>query len=311
MQNQVSIANIKTDFDPNDASKFIRLGGVEVQTATDVTEFIVKVKHRVGLNPKGIQDLPEFMKVKGPSRPIGLVGGGPSIKKELDKIKEFQFAGFPIVACGSSHDYLVENNILPEYCTLCDPDPITAAYLTRHNEYTKYLVALSCDQAVFDLLKDRQVYVWHCRSDAAAEELKDYVEKYGYVQILGGCTVGLRSISIALVFGHTNIHMWGFDSCMGSGDEHHAYEFATKQEEVGQIYPIRFGDIKTGRPEEGGKYYICSGYQVAQVVHFQELLKTHGRVFTPTFHGEGLLPDFYQYLLKKTEKLQVEQKKVA
>lgn len=300
-----------SDFSPNNLACFMKLGGVEVQTATDVTEFIEKVKHRAVLNLSGIQSLPEFMQPKGLNQPIGLVGGGPSVKGQLDKIREFQFAGFPIIACGSSHDFLMSNGIIPEYCTLCDPDPITAKYITKHNIYTKYLVALSCDNVVFDTLSSRKVYVWHCRSDEAAPKLKDYVEKFGYVQILGGCTIGLRSISIALVLGYSNLHLWGYDSCMGISGEHHAYDFSTDKEEVGQTYPIRFGDLKEDRPVEGGKCYTCSGYQVAQVVHFQELLKTHSNMFVPTFHGEGLLPDYYAFLVKKTQEMLLEQKKVA
>lgn len=281
--------------DPCDISKFSKLEGMEVKTATSSDDFVANVKANVKLNHKKFHELIGFQVVKGHNNPIGLIGGGPSIKAELDNIREFQRNGFPIIACGSAHDYIVSQGIIPDYCTLCDPDPIMAEYIKRHNENTKYLVALSCHPCVFELLKDRQIYVWNCRSDEAAERLKE--ELVGHVDILGGCTVGLRSIPIAMCLGYTNHHFWGFDSCMGSGSEHHAYEFETDKEEVGVTYPVRFGDTK---PEENGKYYICSGYQLAQAYHFQQFLLSFGQAFTPTFHGEGMLKDFVDFLRQKS-----------
>lgn len=285
--------------DPANLDHFTKLGGIEVETATPSDEFIKNVKFRTKQGHKRFQELPEFGIVKGHNNPIALVGGGPSLKKEIERLKDFKLAGFPIVACGSSHDYLVSQGVIPDYCTLCDPDEITAEYLKRHNEKTKYLVALSCNERVFNDLKDREVYVWNCRSDQAAPDLVE--DLVGYVDILGGCTVGLRSISIVMCLGYTNIHFWGFDSCMGSGDEHHAYEFETDKEEVGVMYPIRFGDTKEGKPDPTGKYYICAGYQLAQAMHFHQFIQVHGAAFTPTFHGEGMLGDYYEFLRKKSE----------
>lgn len=286
---------------PNDLSKFTKLDGIEVTTATHSDEFVLKVKVNTKRGLPKLHDLPEFQIIKGHNNPIALIGGGPSIKKELENIKAFAAAGFPTIACGSSHDWLVSNGVIPTYCTLCDPDPITAAYLKKHNEHTKYLVALSCDYLVYEILANRKVYVWNCRSDEAAERVKDDIN--GHIDILGGCTVGLRSVPIAMCLGYTNIHFWGFDSCMGSGNEHHAYEFETDQEQIGEVYPIRYGDFQVGSPAEGEKYYMCSGYQLAQAMHFQQFLIKFGAGFTPTFHGEGLLTDYLAWLRNKAQEL--------
>lgn len=294
---------LEPTMDPNNIANFKKLDGIEVSTATPSDTFIKNVKLHANKGYTPLHKHPLFNQIKGANNPIALVGGGPSIKQELDKIREFQASGFPILACGSSHDYLVDQGIIPDYCAVCDPDPITGEYLKRHNEKTQYFVALSCDPCIFELLKDRTVYVWNCKSDEAApfvaEEVKDHID------IIGGCTVGLRSISIVMCFGYTNIHFWGFDSCMGSGDAHHAYEFETKVEEVGVTYPIRFGDHANNVPEQDGKYYICSGYQLAQAVHFQQFLITYGAAFTPTFHGEGMLTDYMTYLKKKSEQIEL------
>lgn len=294
-----SFSKLNMERDPGDISNFSRLGGVEVQTATSSDDFVKNVKFRTKQGHKKLSDLPEFGVIKGHSNPIALVGGGPSLEKEIERLKDFQLAGFPVIACGSSHDYLVSKGIIPDYCSLCDPDAITGEYVKKHSEKTKYLVALSCDGSVFDRLKDREIYVWNCRSDEAAEHLQE--DLHGHIDILGGCTVGLRSISIAMAFGYTNIHFWGFDSCMGSGNEHHAYKFETDKEEIGTVYPIRFGDSVEGKPDPDGKYYMCAGYQLAQAMHFHQFIQVYGAAFTPTFHGEGLLGDYYAFLRRKAE----------
>ena len=294
--------------DPNDLKQFSKLEGVQVQTATPSNDFIKNVKINAHKGYRGIQDLPGFSVIKGHNFPIALVGGGPSLKSNLDRLRDFKLAGFPIIACGSVHDYLVQNDIIPEYATICDPDPLVLEYLKHTNKNTKYLLALSLDPCVFDYINGHEFYVWNCRSDEAAEAVKVDVNGLGYADIFGGCTVGLRSMPIAMCLGYTNLHFFGFDSCMGSGKEHHAYEFATDKEEVGETYSIRFGDTKLGEPDKDGKYYICSGYQLAQAWHFQIYLQNFGKLFTPTFHGEGLLPDYYAYLRKRSEEEFLKQK---
>lgn len=273
---------------------FVKLEGVNTCTATDVSDFIKNVRLNIKKQHKTLQQLPGFQQIKGHDKPIALIGGGPSIKKEIENIKEFQNKGYETIACGSSHDWLVENGIIPTYCAVCDPDPVSIEYLKRKNKGTKYLIAYSCDEKILNYLADQDVYMWHCHSDEAMDVFKD--EIVDYVAISGGCTVGLRSISIAIMFGYTNIHLWGFDSCQGEEDEHHAYEFATEAEswQTKDVYKIKMGG-KTPDP----KIYNCLGYQLAQAYHFHIFYSNYHNIFTPTFHGEGMLSDFMKLLEKE------------
>jgi hypothetical protein len=138
--------------------------------------------------------------------------------------------------------------------------------------------------------------MWHCYSEADKEVLQAH--EPNFFGIGGGCTIGLRSISMAVMLGYNNIHFFGFDSCLADDDQRsHAYDLSTQEEkdgligEGGKIYSVRMG---LGGPD--GKKYRCMGYQLAQMHHFNQLYSTHAHIFTPTFHGGGMLAESYEHL---------------
>lgn len=276
----------------SDGVPFYSLGRVNTVAATPSNVSIQKIKDNiVKYNYPRLHELKEFKKIK--TEKIALVGGGPSIEKTIDELKEYK----NIVACGSSHDWLISKNIIPTYAVICDPDPISANYYTKPQIGCNYLIATACDKKVFDILNGYQITMWHCYSDDA---LKELIKVEPNVQAVGGgCTVGLRSLSIALMLGYNNIHFFGFDSCLGEKDKHHAYDFTDESEALGEIYKLKFG-MYEGIEE---KEYRCAGYQLAQASNFHEFFKEFNGAFTPTFHGEGLLPDFMRMIMKEDKRI--------
>ena len=204
----------------------------------------------------------------------------------------------PVIACGSAHDWCIDNGIIPSYATMVDPDPISINYISKPNPDTIYLIASQCHPCVFDKLSDYKVAMWHCYG----EYLKEFLDanEPGYVGVGGGCTIGLRSISIAILLGYTNLHFFGFDSCLGSNDIGHAYALSTENEykgligENGKIHVVRLG-----LDGPGEKVYRCMGYQLAQMDHFIKLYDSFRQYFTPTFHGGGLLAHCVEIMNEK------------
>jgi hypothetical protein len=183
----------------------------------------------------------------------------------------------------------MEQGIVPTYVAACDPDPIMADYLTKTHPDVKYLIASGCADRVYDSLKHRNIILWHCHSDEYADQMQG--ADPDYFGIGGGCTIGLRGLSMAVVFGYQNIDFYGFDSCMDPEDPkegHHAYKFATKDEVIGEIYEIRVGSLYDGA-ENASRVYHCAGYQLAQAEQFKLFYSQYGKTFKPTFHGGGLL----------------------
>ena len=260
--------------------KFYKLGGLNTASATPQEEYNGYVRISLKRPHLYLHQLPEFQKLKH-DLPIALAGGGPSIKKcvaELHKHKT-------VVACGSSHDWLIEQGIEPRYCVIADPDPkITPLYLKRPCPNTTYLIATQCPEEVFKAVEGYPIVMWHCHGEGYKELLDEAQPNWQAVG--GGCTAGLRALSIVIMLGYRNTHMFGFDSSLGWEDEHHAYAFQTETEELGVIY-----NLKKGFGTPGERTYRCAGYHLAQAQHFKDFWTAYAGLFTPTFHGEGLLPD--------------------
>jgi hypothetical protein len=214
-----------------------------------------------------LHELPSWKKFKG-EHPIAIVGGGPSLTDTLDELRSFRH----VMVCGSAHDYLIEQGFEPEFAVVLDPDPIAANYIRKPCKTTTYFVASNCDASVFEALKHHQIVLWHC-AGTVPDELVPIQNKIG-----GGCTVVLRSIGIALLMGYGNQHFFGFDSCM-KGDQHHAYP----AEDVDEPVEVRM--IGSDR------IYWSAPYQLAQAQQFQDILRQHGKFFTPTIHGDGLISE--------------------
>jgi hypothetical protein len=276
------------------------VSGVETSAAAPMEEIIDNIKENLKLKLPIFENMLEYGKLKG-DKPIALVGGGPSLKKPsiLQELRTFK----TIIACGSVHDYITQRDIIPTYATNCDPSPISAGYYKHPDSETKYLMASSSDKKTMEALKGQQVVLWHCHSEEIQKEVLELAPDVPYQAVCGGCTVGLRSISIAIMLGYSNLHFFGFDSCMSEdGVEHHAYNWANPEEEnnlIPKVHKIQLGP-KEG-PNKNSKYYYVAGYQLAQLYNFKDFYVNFSQYFKPTFHGGGALSDFYDLMVKPKE----------
>jgi hypothetical protein len=275
---------------------FYPLAGITTTAAIPSTRQFENLKQNIKLGLPKLKNLPEFHKVKGFEIPIALVGGGPDIVNQLDELRKFR----TIVACGSVHDFLIKNNIVPTYAVMCDPDPVGLNYFKTPHTEVKYLLSSGCDPLIIEHFSSYQRILWHCHSDDYLDEKLNFNIKEvdsDYDAIGGGCTVGLRSVSIALCMGYSNIHFFGYDSCLGSDKSGYAYDLSTQKEkeDMGKIYAVKKGFVDKG--SDGDTYY-CLGYHIAQLEHFKGFWAAHHEYFVPTFHGKGLMPDFINMIQK-------------
>lgn len=254
-----------------------KIDGVEIFAATSSEQIKKNIAAACG-GYRNFHDHPDWRE----NMPVAVVGGGPSLHARLDALRKFH----NILAAGSVHDFLVENGIRPRWCVVCDGDPIMANYLRNPVKGCSYLIASQCDPAVFEELKGYDVFVWH-----AADHTQD-VDIFGEKQVLigGGCTVGMRSITIARIMGYRNIHLFGFDTCLeiaegdvGTEVKHHAYAFTDKSEKIGAIQPVTLG--------ESEKIFYLANYHIGQLFDFRELVGKFGHDMTFTIHGGGVLAE--------------------
>lgn len=271
---------------------FIKIEEIGTNAATPSSVSYENIKKNIVLKLPKIENLPEYWKIKGHNNSIALVGGGPSLKDHIQELKKFE----TILVCGSSHDYVRENDIIPTYAAICDPDPVSINYYNRLHPETKYLLSSAVDEKILNHFKGYNTILWHCHSPDYNKDEIEKLEGIEYHGISGGCTVGLRAINIALMLGYTNIHFFGFDSCLND-EECHAYSVSQEEKtNFGKLYTIKLRDI-SGGDHPGEKIYTCVGYQLAQAHAFKDFFLNFGKLFSPTFHGEGLLPDYWKLIL--------------
>jgi Protein of unknown function DUF115 len=252
-----------------------RIDGAKVTMAVPVDQVAANIAAANARGLKQVHELPEWRE----HMPIAIVGGGPSLAETVDDLRRYK----NIMVCGSAHDWLVEQYVYADWCVVCDPDPIMAKYLTwrQWRKHTKYLVASQCAPETFDELKNRDVILWHCRGPEV--ESSDIWGEGQRVLVGGGCTVLTRAIFLAVTFGFRNLHLFGCDTCVT--DRHHAYDFATDRESIGELTPIRLGDPNSG-PQ-----FMMADYMIGQLFDFKKTLEVLGNRARFEVHGGGALAE--------------------
>lgn len=207
--------------------------------------------------------------------PIAIVGGGPSIHRYLDEIRKFKF----IMAAGSSHDFLVENGIIPTFAVATDPKDETAEYYKKATPTTNYLLASQCPPRLFDMLEGKNVVIWHFHDQV------DEIHYEGEKSICWGCMVGVNCIQLALYLGFQQHHYFGYD-CSLDGLNTHAYDVGV--EEITNIWKGRT-EATIGEGPDARKYWTTTSL-ICQATHFFGIYRSNdGNYLKGYVYGDGML----------------------
>lgn len=206
--------------------------------------------------------MPELGKSIGP---VAIVGGGPSLKAELENLRNFPG---DVIGCGTVHDYLVTNGIIPKYHVNGEPD--ADGVMLRWFQYpqvgTKYLLASHCPADIFDALSGYRIYVWHL----AVPDPPDF---RGESSIPGPHFIIGRAWPLAAILGYKDIHFFGFDCSFPEDcEDQHAYSYHwTKEEPVVAIYR--------------GRRFVTTPGLLSQLEAFSKMRSSKFKV---TVHGDSL-----------------------
>lgn len=207
-----------------------------------------------------------------------IVGGGPSLKRHLDEIRERQKHGQVIFSTNATYEYLLKNGIVPDAHVMIDARKENAEFVPIFSDATLYY-ASQCHPSVF--INARNVVLWHSMD----EGIQQYIgNNTGDPLVGGGSTVGMKSLALAWILGYRRFHLYGMDSSYEDG-ENHAYPQALNSNE--KILELFMGEKK----------YLAAPWMCTQVENFKEVaqeLVASGCVIT--VHGTGLLPDVARIL---------------
>ena len=204
-----------------------------------------------------------------------IVGGGPSLKRDIEEIRDLRERGVKLIALNNAYQYCLDYDIKPSAYVMVDARPFNLRFLENTIPECKYFIASQCDPSVFERLESvkDQTYIWH----TSAEEIQDILTaNYPMCYpVPGGSTVLLRAIPLFRMLGFKRFHIFGCDSCLEDG-AHHAYEQKENDEQA--VIPVRVG----------GKIFYCNPWMVSQAREFIDLVGCMGDVMELNIHG-GLL----------------------
>ena len=204
----------------------------------------------------------------GPLRdePIALVCFGPSLRDTWEQVKDFKY----IMSCSGAHKFLLERGIVPTWHVEVDPRSHKVHLIGQPHPGVEYLISATCHPAVFDHLEGYKVTLWHVFANEKESIRTMPANEWA---ITGGCSVGLRTMTIARFLGFTNQHIFGMDGCHGATGSH------------AEVHPTQFAQQTC---EYGGKTYITTiSYLEAAKQTWHELDQMPD--VKPTFYGEGLV----------------------
>jgi hypothetical protein len=209
---------------------------------------------------------------------------GPSLKDYIEKVRVEEG---DLVSVSGSHDYLIENGLVPKYHVECDPRPHKAIHFTPHPDVT-YLIASSCHPDVFKKLEGYKVRLWHAEEHV---RVKDELNSKA-PNILGGGSVGHRAIGVLYHLGYRAISLFGMDcSFEGDGSVQHAGRHAGKKQGT-CICTIKFKD--------GDRHFVTSKVLMTYAASFIDMWNRMSDV-SFRFYGDGLLQNWARFALQKKE----------
>lgn len=218
---------------------------------------------------------------------VSVVCYGPSLKETWRYIKR------PMITVSGAHDFLIERGVIPDYHVDCDPREHKAKMLTRVHKDVKYRMATVCHPLFWDLLKDRDVEVWHLHNGPETDKWLNEHDP-GANRIGGGSTAGMRAIEIASMLGFRRLNLYGMDCSFESDTVHHAGEHKGKKQNVVDV-------------NVDGTWYKSSPQMIEAAKEMITFIQNYD--VDITYYGHGLQQGMVKHFLKRFKVIDVNQMK--
>jgi len=215
-----------------------------------------------------------------------LVGGGPSLRRNWEEVKQAQEEGAHIFALNGVAKFLNERGIIPNYQVILDPRPDNIKLI---GTACVYLMASQCAPEVLNALPIDRTGLFHCLGSSLPAG-EDPVIRDGTVKSLvngymvNGCTVGLAAMCVANMMGYKSLSLYGYDSSFEHG-VHHAYPQEQTDQEQKRTEVIAFD-------RRGKRLVFQTNISMAQQAEFfgstVSMLLADGADIE--VHGDGLIP---------------------
>ena len=207
-----------------------------------------------------------------------IIGGGWSLPEFENEIRQKREEGVKLIAINGAYNWCLEKGIIPSALIIVDARPFNARFTRNVIEGCKYFIASQCDPAVFEGLPKDRTYIWHTGCDLIKDLLNEEYKGEWY-PIPGGSTALLRALPLFRMLGFQSFHLYGCDSCIEEGKNHHAYEQKENDSEM----------IVSVMASPSGRIFHGHTWMLSQAQEFMDLIKFIGDEINLNVQGDGLL----------------------
>jgi len=211
-----------------------------------------------------------------------LVGSGPSVADDFEKIKHLAAEGATIFALNGAAGWLAERGVVADYGVMLDMREGNTKFIRSASRDTTWLIASHCHPAVFK--EATRLKMYHFGAETSRPHLPN-----GAMLIGGGPTVGLTAMVLAVATGFRELRLFGYDSSF-SGNELHVKPQSMTEDEARRL------DVWV----DGLKFHTNIA-MYAQAASFQDVCRSLLDAVPDVHiavHGRGLLPTIAQVMAR-------------
>jgi predicted TPR repeat methyltransferase len=228
---------------------------------------------------KKLPDLYELRNTQ--SGDLVILGGGPSVDSQVDKLHELKAKGIPLMVISRMYPWCKANGLKPDYVVSLDCMEEQEKGFSDLQPDVTYLLATVTRPSIVEMLDGEKRYVWDTKDDRKVQAMR---LKHGYevaTVINGGGSVTIACFSLAMNIGFKNLHVFGFD-CMMTDPAHHHASGISGQSEVQRVFEV----------EIQGQSYFTTGAFLEFARQTLDLIGAghqEGLLESATFYGESLI----------------------
>jgi hypothetical protein len=196
---------------------------------------------------------------------------GPSLADTWKLIKR------PIVTVSGAHDYLVRRGIVPDFHVDCDPREHKAQMLQNPQAKTIYLMATVCHPKYWEVLKGRQVRLWHLINGDDLETVAWVMQNHpegANSMIGGGSSVGQRAMNVMAALGYRRFNIHGMD-CSFTTDRHAGAHLGKEQAKI--------------MVKAGNRVFQTTKQMLQAAIEMEQFITTQDAEIA--FFGDGLMQE--------------------
>ena len=234
--------------------------------------------------------IPTISELKGKySGPCVIVGGGPSVDGQIEKIADFVGKGHHLMVIERMYPWCHQHGLKPDFVVQLDASEGVEEGFTHIDPDAIHFIGATTNPIVFDILKGYKQFIFSGIGGAHPDAQESW-EKYGYTKAIivnTGGSVSLTALSIAQVLGFKDFHLFGFDFMVPSREKTYASNIAGESVERNYI------EVEVGENRE--KVLTCSSFLAfaQQFFGMTETARRWGMINSVEIYGESLITKMF------------------